>query len=95
MRTGELGGPSISETLKTSAEGSRSGRPRVASLGRGMSVGGGRIQLSDLREAKAFMTEVRSMAGRGWDGWGWGCAKDICGAYLSFLSLFPNLNLTR
>lgn len=19
------------------------------------------------------------MAGRGWDGWGWGCAKDVCG----------------
>lgn len=37
------------------------------------------------RDAKRWMNEVKGMAGRGWDGWGWGCAKDVVGA----ISLFP------
>ena len=36
-------------------------------------------QLSEARQVRDWMREVGEMAGRGWDGWGWGCAKDICG----------------
>ncbi len=36
-------------------------------------------QLSEARQVRGWMKEVGEMAGRGWDGWGWGCAKDICG----------------
>jgi len=36
-------------------------------------------QRENVRQVRDWMTEVRGMAGRGWDGWGWGCAKDICG----------------
>jgi hypothetical protein len=36
-------------------------------------------QRENVRQVRHWMTEVRGMAGRGWDGWGWGCAKDICG----------------
>lgn len=57
-----------------------------------------RMKLSDAREAKIFVSELREMAGRGmfilndhyscsvdhfhisgWNGWGWGLAKDVCG----------------
>ncbi|KAJ2977880.1 hypothetical protein NUW54_g11363 [Trametes sanguinea] len=31
------------------------------------------------------------MAGRGWEGWGWGCAKDICG----FAVFFAIFDVTR
>lgn len=31
------------------------------------------------RQIRDWMKEVKGMAGRGWDGLGWGCAKDICG----------------
>lgn len=36
-------------------------------------------QRENARQVRDWMVEVRGMAGRGWDGWGWGCAKDICG----------------
>jgi hypothetical protein len=36
-------------------------------------------QRENVRQVRDWMTEVRGMAGRGWDGWGWGCAKDVCG----------------
>lgn len=36
------------------------------------------------RDVKRWMNEVKGMAGRGWDGWGWGCAKDVVGV----ISLF-------
>ena len=37
-------------------------------------------QFHEARQVRDWMREVGEMAGRGWDGWGWGCAKDICGA---------------
>ena len=43
-------------------------------------------QLSDARQVRDWMREVGDMAGRGWDGWGWGCAKDICGMLYASLS---------
>lgn len=39
------------------------------------------------REARAvrlWMKEVTGMAGRGWDGWAWGCGKDVLGFSLFF-----------
>ncbi|CDO72885.1 hypothetical protein BN946_scf185002.g70 [Trametes cinnabarina] len=36
-------------------------------------------QLHEARQVRDWMKEVGEMAGRGWEGWGWGCAKDICG----------------
>lgn len=35
----------------------------------------------NVRQVRDWMSEVRGMAGRGWDGWGWGCAKDVCGEF--------------
>lgn len=35
--------------------------------------------INDIRQVRLWMKEVGDMAGRGWEGWGWGCAKDICG----------------
>lgn len=35
----------------------------------------------EARQVRAWTKEVSEMAGRGWDGWGWGCAKDICGVF--------------
>lgn len=39
-------------------------------------------EIEEAREVRTWMREVGEMAGRGWDGWGWGCAKDICGRRL-------------
>lgn len=39
----------------------------------------GSTGLRELRQFRSWMLDVRSMAGRGWNGWGWGLAKDICG----------------
>lgn len=36
-------------------------------------------QINEARQVRDWMRDVGEMAGRGWDGWGWGCAKDICG----------------
>ncbi|TFK42719.1 hypothetical protein BDQ12DRAFT_709976 [Crucibulum laeve] len=41
----------------------------------------------DIRHLRSWMNEVRDMAGHGWNGWGWGCAKDICG-FAAFFSIF-------
>ncbi|KAK0210239.1 hypothetical protein DFS33DRAFT_1291634 [Desarmillaria ectypa] len=43
--------------------------------------------MEELREVRSWMREVGDMAGRGWDGWGWGCAKDMCG-FAVFFSIF-------
>jgi hypothetical protein len=36
-------------------------------------------KVREIRQVRSWMKDVKGMAGRGWDGWGWGCAKDICG----------------
>ncbi|KDQ60663.1 hypothetical protein JAAARDRAFT_125449 [Jaapia argillacea MUCL 33604] len=48
-------------------------------------------QIHEAREVRQWMKEVGEMAGRGWNGWGFGCAKDICG-FAVFFSIFE---LTR
>ena len=42
-------------------------------------------KMREARQVRDWMREVGEMAGRGWEGWGWGCAKDICGGYYSFV----------
>ena len=37
--------------------------------------------LREIRQVRSWMAEVRDMAGRGWNGWGWGLAKDVCGEF--------------
>ena len=39
----------------------------------------GSASLRELRQVRGWMMDVRGMAGRGWNGWGWGLAKDVCG----------------
>lgn len=39
------------------------------------------------RQVRNWMSQVRGMAGRGWGGWGWGCAKDVCGEFRIFMVL--------
>lgn len=34
---------------------------------------------SEARQVRDWMRDVRDMAGRGWDGWGFGLIKDMCG----------------
>lgn len=41
-----------------------------------------RDELHQAREVRDWMREVSDMAGRGWDGWKWGVAKDACGKRL-------------
>ncbi|PVG03062.1 hypothetical protein CPB86DRAFT_779955 [Serendipita vermifera] len=41
----------------------------------------------EIRELNRWTKEIKSMAGRGWDGWAWGCGKDMCGFAL-FFSIF-------
>ncbi|EJT98349.1 hypothetical protein DACRYDRAFT_118645 [Dacryopinax primogenitus] len=43
--------------------------------------------LTEAREAKQWLWEWRHMAGRGWTGWRWGCAKDVTG-FTGFFALF-------
>lgn len=44
-------------------------------------------ELHEARQVRQWMKEVGEMAGRGWDGWGWGCGKDVCG-FAVFFSIF-------
>lgn len=37
--------------------------------------------IEDIRRLRAWMKDVGDMAGRGWNGWGWGFGKDICGEF--------------
>ena len=39
----------------------------------------GSASLRELRHVRSWVMDVRNMAGRGWNGWGWGLAKDVCG----------------
>lgn len=36
-------------------------------------------EFHDARQVRDWMRDVRDMAGRGWDGWGFGFVKDVCG----------------
>ncbi|KAI0306545.1 hypothetical protein B0F90DRAFT_1623031 [Multifurca ochricompacta] len=47
--------------------------------------------LHEIRQVRSWMKEVRDMAGRGWSGWGWGLAKDVCG----FSVFFAIFDVTR
>jgi len=38
-----------------------------------------KIQIHEIRELRTWFQEIGHMAGRGWEGWGWGCAKDAAG----------------
>lgn len=53
--------------------------PAIARKSRG-------TQIQEAREYRKWMREVGDMAGRGWSGWGWGCAKDVCGMWLAQLA---------
>lgn len=44
-------------------------------------------QIQEIRELRGWLKDVGEMAGRGWEGWRWGCAKDIC-AFSAFFSVF-------
>ncbi|KXN90543.1 hypothetical protein AN958_04215, partial [Leucoagaricus sp. SymC.cos] len=44
-------------------------------------------QLKEFRETRKWMQDVSEMAGRSWNGWGWGCAKDMC-AFSAFFAIF-------
>ncbi|PCH38143.1 hypothetical protein WOLCODRAFT_130711, partial [Wolfiporia cocos MD-104 SS10] len=50
-----------------------------------------RNEVREARQVRDWMRDVTDMAGRGWEGWGWGCAKDMCG-FAVFFSIFE---LTR
>jgi len=56
-------------------------------------------QLQEIRQVRNWMKDVREMAGRGWDGWGWGLAKDVCGkrytSFSSIMQLSQNSRLRR
>ncbi|KAJ4488481.1 hypothetical protein J3R30DRAFT_3436065 [Lentinula aciculospora] len=44
-------------------------------------------KMQDARQLSRWMKEVGDMAGRGWNGWTWGCAKDTTG-FAVFFSIF-------
>lgn len=46
-----------------------------------------RQQIQEIRELRTWLKDVGEMAGRGWDGWRWGCAKDMC-AFAAFFAIF-------
>ena len=39
----------------------------------------------EMMQVRSWTMELRDMAGRGWTGWGWGLAKDVCGEPASML----------
>ncbi|KAF9262170.1 hypothetical protein L218DRAFT_929801 [Marasmius fiardii PR-910] len=43
--------------------------------------------IKDVREVRRWMKEVGEMAGRGWNGWGWTCIKDVSG-FAMFFTVF-------
>lgn len=43
-----------------------------------------REKKEELRQFREWSKEVRDMAGRGWDGWGWGLAKVRQSQYIPF-----------
>lgn len=63
---GGSGGRSWSHAWQEVFRGTSSALPKKGSL-------------EEIRQVRAWMREVGGMAGQGWQGWGWGCAKDMCG----------------
>lgn len=47
--------------------------------------------IEEIRQVRTWMKEVGEMAGRGWDGWGWACAKDMCGQHIQPSVLIHNV----
>lgn len=41
--------------------------------------------IREARQVRLWMQEVSEMAGRGWNGWAWGFAKDVCGTSFSYV----------
>jgi hypothetical protein len=39
---------------------------------------------NEARQVRDWMRDVRDMAGRGWDGWGFGLIKDVCGTAFQY-----------
>ncbi|KAF8894475.1 hypothetical protein BD779DRAFT_1435056 [Infundibulicybe gibba] len=56
-------------------------------------------KIQEARCLRIWAREVRSMAGSGWSGWGWGCTKDIFGtppeALKGFAAFFAIFEVTR
>ncbi|KAF8831715.1 hypothetical protein F5879DRAFT_1009968 [Lentinula edodes] len=50
-------------------------------------LGSRQKKIEDARQVRRWMKEVGDMAGRGWNGWIWGCAKDTTG-FAVFFSIF-------
>lgn len=50
-----------------------------------------RVQVKEARAFRNWMRDVQDLAGRGWSGWGWGFAKDICGEWYRVLSQVSTL----
>jgi hypothetical protein len=50
-------------------------------------------KIQEIRQVRSWMKEVGEMAGRGWDGWGWGMMKDAFGK--SEASLHPEKHSTK
>ena len=57
----------------------------------------GSTHFQDIRELRGWLQEVSSMASRGWNGWGWGFAKDTIGPHLacSVFSPFPGTHAAQ
>ncbi|KAG6854917.1 hypothetical protein C0991_009740 [Blastosporella zonata] len=61
--------------------------------------------IEDIRQLRSWMKDVGDMAGRGWNGWGWGFGKDICenltidqplaNSYKGFAVFFAIFEVTR
>jgi hypothetical protein len=47
--------------------------------------------IQEIRQVRHWIKDVGYMAGRGWNGWGWGCAKDITGQTSLDGSLEPHV----
>ena len=48
-----------------------------------------KADIAEIRQLRTWMKEVGEMAGRGWNGWGWGMGKDICGTLPTQNRAFP------
>jgi hypothetical protein len=51
--------------------------------------------IQEIRQVRDWIKDVGYMAGRGWNGWVWGCAKDITGQTSLDRSLPPDMYLSQ